>query len=118
MLICKTSPATHANLPFFISEGGGTWTEWGDWSECDPSSSGGNKFRFRKCYALSSAACDGDPIETAPCPSVSTKQPTNTGFFFNIWATEMFGDLMMVFLFAHFSIKSKVHCMLYFDTNI
>ena len=63
-----------SNLLFAVS---GVWAEWGEWSECDPSWSGGNKFRFRNCNnAPSSAACDGDPTEKAPCSSESTNQPT------------------------------------------
>ena len=72
-LICKTSLPSHADLPFFISEGVGTWSEWGRWSECDPSWSGGNKFRSRNCNnAPSAAACDGDPTETAPCTNATS----------------------------------------------
>ena len=63
----------HADLPFFISAGVGTWSEWGRWSECDPSWSGGNKFRSRNCNnAPSAAACDGDPTETAPCTNATS----------------------------------------------
>ena len=59
------------NFPFlFIFTGAGTWAEWGEWSGCNPSSSNGNKFRFRNCNNAPSAdVCDGDPTETASCSS-------------------------------------------------
>ena len=59
----------------FLFAASGVWAEWGEWSECDPSSSNCQKFRFRNCNkALSSDACDGNPTETAPCPSESPNQ--------------------------------------------
>ena len=57
-------------------EASAVWSEWGEWSECDPTCSCGKKFRFRNCNnAPSTAACDGDPSETAACSSKSTNQP-------------------------------------------
>ena len=54
----------------------GVWAEWGEWSECDPTSSNCKKFRFRNCNAPSADACQGDPTQMAQCPSESPNQPT------------------------------------------
>ena len=61
------------------------WTIWGEWSTCNSSSSQTMMFRHRHCInALTSAACDGEPVETAPCTAESPNQPacqnsTNAG---------------------------------------
>ena len=48
----------------------GVWAEWGQWSECNSTSSNSTKFRFRNCNnATSASSCDGDPTETASCSS-------------------------------------------------
>ena len=76
----------------------GVWAEWGEWSECDPSSSNCKKFRARQCAnAPSTSYCDGDPTETAPCPSDSPNQPpcqyaTNPGDF---WANVFLMDKLL-----------------------
>ena len=50
--------------------GVGVWAEWGQWSECNSTSSNSTKFRFRNCNnATSVSSCDGDPTETASCSS-------------------------------------------------
>ena len=59
--------------------GSEAWSDWGEWSECDPSAScgNGNKYRLRHCKnAPLAAACNGDPIETALCASESNNQAT------------------------------------------
>ena len=45
---------------------GGTWSEWGEWSECR------KKIRHRHCNASSVAACEGSSTETASCSSTNT----------------------------------------------
>ena len=56
------------SISFFFFFSAGTWAEWGDWSECDPTWTNGKKFRSRHCPNASLASsCDGNSTETAPC---------------------------------------------------
>ena len=47
----------------------GQWQEWGDWSDCDPSCSCGNKLRARSCTSstIGGKECVGNSTDMAPC---------------------------------------------------
>ena len=70
--------ATMSNLE--IQAPAAKWSDWREWSECDPSASCGKgmKFRHRNCNAPTADACDGDPVETAPCSSTMASCPSGS----------------------------------------
>ena len=57
------------------------WSDWGDWSKCEPFASCGQgfKFRHRNCNAPTPDACQGDPVETAMCTPLVPAEQISTG---------------------------------------
>ena len=69
-----TTTTTEATTPITTAEP--LWSSWGDWSTCDLSSLQTMKFRHRNCInAATAAACDGEPVETAPCTEKPPSKP-------------------------------------------
>ena len=64
-----TTTTTTTSDPGCPGGGVASWSDWGEWSKCNSTSSDcAVKFRHRQCInALTSAACNGDPVEIAPC---------------------------------------------------
>ena len=57
------------------------WSDWGDWSKCEPFAACGQgfKFRHRNCNAPTPDACQGDPVETAMCTPLVPAEQISTG---------------------------------------
>ena len=57
------------------------WSDWGDWSKCEPFAACGQgfKFRHRNCNAPTPDACQGDPVETAMCRPLVPVEQISTG---------------------------------------
>ena len=86
------------------------WSDWEDWSECNSSSSNTMKFRLRHCMnSPTSAACEGDAIETAPCPSESLNQ-TQCQSTTNATVTEVSWTGFFDFVFTHSNVSRNVTC--------